>query len=125
MKITGLAACRVVLDKWDVETRYTHALISIPLETTVLRIDTDEGLGGWGETMTPPSHYLPTSPQTARAGLDRIAPILLGADPRNHRARMEEIAFPMRGPKPTKSVVDMALWGLVGKARGPIMEWRA
>lgn len=107
-------------------TRYTHALkISIPLETTVLRIDTDEGLVGWGETMTPPSYYLQKSPQTARAGLDLIAPILLGADPRNHCARMEEIAFAMRGQKPTKSVVDMALWDLFGKARGPIMEWGA
>ncbi|WP_095081519.1 mandelate racemase/muconate lactonizing enzyme family protein [Mesorhizobium sophorae] len=124
MKISGLAAYRVVLDKWGVETRYTHALkISIPLETTVLRIDTDEGLVGWGETMTPPSYYLPTSPQTARAGLHLIAPVLLGADPRNHRARMEEIGFAMRGPKPTKSVIDMALWDLVGKARGlPLVD---
>ncbi|MER9177546.1 zinc-binding dehydrogenase [Mesorhizobium sp. M0955] len=99
-----------------------HPCLSTPLEANVLRIDTDEELIGWGETITPPSYYLPTS---ARAGLDLIAPMLLGADPLNHRARVEEIAFAMRAHKPTKSVVDMALWDLVGKARGPIMEWRA
>lgn len=72
---------------------------------------------GASNTMTPPSYYLPRKPQKARAGLDLIAPILLGADPRNHRARMEEVAFAIRGYKPTKSVIDMALWDLVGTAR--------
>ncbi|MCB4457306.1 mandelate racemase/muconate lactonizing enzyme family protein [Leisingera sp. McT4-56] len=119
MKITKLTVYCVVLDKWGVETRYTKTLnMEIPLETTVLRIDTDEGLTGWGETMTAPSYYLPTSPQSARAGIELIAPALLGQDPLNHRARMEDIRFAMRGHKPTKSVIDMALWDLQGKARG-------
>ncbi|RWN50278.1 enolase C-terminal domain-like protein [Mesorhizobium sp.] len=84
---------------------------------------TDEGLVGWGKTMPPPSYYLPTSPQTHVAGLDLIAPILFGPDPRNHRARMEEMVFAMRGHKPTKSVIDMALWDLVGRARGlPLVD---
>lgn len=124
MKITGLTVYRVVLDQWGVETRYTRSLsMDIPLETTVLRIDTDEGLTGWGETMTAPSYYLPTSPQSARAGIELIAPTLLGRDPLAHRARMEDIRFVMRGHKPTKSVVDMALWDLIGKARGlPLVE---
>ena len=124
MKITKLTVHRVVLDEWGVETRYTKSLdMEIPLETTVLRIDTDAGVTGWGETMTAPSYYLPTSPQSARAGIDLIAPALLGADPLNHRARMEDIRFVMRGHKPTKSVIDMALWDLVGKARGlPLVD---
>ena len=124
MKITKLSVYRVILDAWGVETRYTKALnLSIPLETTVLRIDTDEGLIGWGETMTAPSYYLPTSPQSARAGLELIAPALLGQDPLNNRRRMEDVQFAMRGHMPTKSVIDMALWDLVGKARGlPLVE---
>ena len=124
MKITKLTVYRVVLDEWGVETRYTKSLnISIPLETTVLRIDTGEGLTGWGETMTAPSYYLPTSPQAARAGLELISPVVLGRNPLDHRAIMEDIHFAMRGHKPTKSVIDMALWDLVGKARGlPLVD---
>ena len=124
MRVTKLSVYRAVLDEWGVQTRYTKTL-KVPrvLETTVLRIDTDEGISGWGETMTPPSYYLPTSPQTARAGIEMMAPVLLGENPLDHRARMEEIDFAMRGHKPTKSVIDMALWDLIGKARGlPLVD---
>ena len=94
MKITGLTVYRVVLDEWGVETRYTKSLrLSIPLETTVLRIDTDAGLTGWGETMTAPSYYLPTSPQAARAGLKLIAPVVLGRDPLMPTARSWKISI--------------------------------
>ena len=119
MKITKLSVYRVVLDEWSVETRYTK-MLKVPrlLETTVLRIDTDAGVSGWGETMTPPSYYLPTSPQSARAGIEMMAPLLLGENSLDHRARMEDMHFAMRGHKPTKSVIDMALWDLIGKARG-------
>lgn len=124
MKITKLSVYRVELDEWAVQTRYTK-MLKVPrvLETTVLRIDTDDDVSGWGETMTPPSYYLPTSPQTARAGIEMMAPILLGENPLDHRARMEDIGFAMRGHKPTKSVIDMTLWDLIGKARGlPLVD---
>ena len=73
--------------------------------------------------MTAPSYYLPTSPHAARAGIDLIAPALLGQNPLNHRARMEDVSFAMRGHKPTKSAIDMALWDLIGKVRGqPLVD---
>ena len=45
MKITKLSVYRVVLDEWAVQTRYTK-MLKVPraLETTVLRIDTDDGV---------------------------------------------------------------------------------
>ncbi len=124
MKITKLSVYRVVLDEWGVETRYTKSLKTpMALETSVLRIDTDEGLAGWGETMTPPSYYLPTSPAAARAGFDVIAQTLLGEDPRPHRKIMEDVRFAMRGHKPTKSAIDMALWDLAGQVAGlPLVD---
>lgn len=124
MNITKLTVYRVVLDEWGVETRYTKSLkVPMPLESTILRIDTDDGIVGWGETMTAPSYYLPTSPHSARAGIELIAPALLGENPLDHRARIEDMQFAMRGHKPTKSVIDMALWDLIGKARGlPLVD---
>ena len=124
MKITKLSVYRVVLDEWGVETRYTKSLdIHIPLETTLLMVDTDAGVTGWGETMTAPSYYLPTSPQSARADIELIAPALLGQDPVAHRSRLEDIRFVMRGHKPTRSVIDMALWDIVGKVRAlPLVD---
>ena len=124
MKITRLSVYRVVLDAWGVQTRYTKSLrVPMPLETSVLRMDTDAGITGWGETMTAPSYYAPFSPAAARAGIEVIAPALLGADPLAQRRLMEDVRFAMRGHGPTVSAVEMALWDVVGKARGlPLVD---
>ena len=124
MKITKLSVHVVELDRWAVETRYTLAdKLDMPLQSSIVRLETDRGLIGWGETMTPPSYYLPTSPGSARAGIELVAPLVLGADPRNQRKVMEDIRFILRGHNPSKSAIDMALWDLCGKAHGlPLVE---
>lgn len=61
MKITRLSVHRVSLAAWAAETRYTQGRArDIEIETNVLRVETDTGIVGWGETCTAPSYYHPT-----------------------------------------------------------------
>jgi len=47
----------------------------------VVRIQTDEGLIGWGENCPLGSCYLPAYAKGARVGIQELAPHLLGQDP--------------------------------------------
>ena len=52
------------------------------LDSTIVRIDTDEGTSGWGEGCPWGVTYLPAFGKGIRAGIDELAPLLLGRDPR-------------------------------------------
>ena len=52
------------------------------LDATLVRIETDEGITGWGEG-TPWGHtYVPAHGPGIRAGIETMAPFVLGLDPR-------------------------------------------
>ena len=52
------------------------------LDATFVKLDTDAGLTGWGEG-TPWGHtYVPAHGPGIRAGIETMAPIILGQDPR-------------------------------------------
>lgn len=124
MKITGLKVYRVSLAAWPAETRYTVGLArEVPIETNVLRLDTDAGFVGWGESCTAPPYYYPTLSAGTREAIRHAEPLLLGADPRNVSRIMYDLESYMRGQKPAKAAIDMALWDLAGKAAGlPLVE---
>ncbi|CAN5797538.1 mandelate racemase/muconate lactonizing enzyme family protein [soil metagenome] len=86
------------------------------LDSTIVRLDTDEGLVGWGEGCPWGSTYLPAFPRGVRAGIAELAPVVLGLDPRRtavvHRAM--ELALP--GHPYVKAPLDMACWDLAATA---------
>ncbi len=91
--------------------------------STVVRIDTDEGVTGWGEIAPLGAFYSEAFTGSVRAGLERLAPALLGADPREtgKLARMMDAA--MHGQMDVKSPLDIALWDIAAKAAGlPLAE---
>src|SRR5690606_14597325 len=51
------------------------------LDTTFVRVDTDEGISGWGEGCPWGHTYLPAHGPGIRAGIETLAPFLIGADP--------------------------------------------
>ncbi|MDR7606679.1 MAG: mandelate racemase, partial [Armatimonadota bacterium] len=53
------------------------------LPSTVVRVVADEGVDGWGEVCPLGSTYLPAFASGARAALRELAPVVVGADPRN------------------------------------------
>ena len=124
MKITRISVYRVSLAAWPAETRYTVGLAAdVPIETNVLRLDTDAGLIGWGESCTAPPYYYPTLSAGTREAIRHAEPVLLGADPRNVSQIMHRLHAYLRGHQPAKSAIDMALWDLAAKAAGlPLVE---
>lgn len=88
------------------------------LDSTFVRIDTDEGLSGWGEGCPWGESYLPAHGRGIRAGLDILAPVLLAEDPRafDHVNRLMDVTLP--GHLYVKSPLDMACWDLFGQSAG-------
>jgi L-alanine-DL-glutamate epimerase-like enolase superfamily enzyme len=93
------------------------------LDATFVRIDTDAGITGWGEG-TPWGHtYVPAHGPGIRAGIETMAPFLLGLDPRRvlDVERAMDLALP--GHLYAKSPIDMACWDIAGQAAGlPIAD---
>ncbi|MEE8045587.1 MAG: mandelate racemase/muconate lactonizing enzyme family protein [Dehalococcoidia bacterium] len=89
-------------------------------ETTVIKIETDTGIVGWGEAQSP------VSPTTTKTIIDNLMrPLILGRDPfdieaiwtRNYGA-MRERGHPTGFYIDAIGGTDIALWDIVGKATG-------
>ncbi|WP_350335545.1 mandelate racemase/muconate lactonizing enzyme family protein [Coralliovum pocilloporae] len=85
------------------------------LDSTILRIETDTGLSGWGEGCPWGHTYLPAFGGGIRAGLELLAPQLLGqqATAIDRLNQMMDVVLP--GHPYIKSPIDIALWDLLGK----------
>lgn len=83
--------------------------------STLVRVRTDEGLEGWGETSTLGGTYLPAFAEGTREAIRVLSPSLLGLDPTNlskvHRA-MDAVLL---GQNSAKSAIDIACWDILGK----------
>jgi L-alanine-DL-glutamate epimerase-like enolase superfamily enzyme len=93
------------------------------LDATLVKLDTDAGITGWGEG-TPWGHtYVPAHGPGIRAGIETMARFLLGLDPRRvlDVERAMDLALP--GHLYAKSPIDMACWDIAGQAAGlPIAD---
>ncbi len=93
------------------------------LDATFVKVETDEGVTGWGEG-TPWGHtYVPAHGPGIRAGIETMAPFVLGLDPRRvlDVERAMDLALP--GHLYAKSPIDMACWDIAGQVAGvPIAD---
>ncbi|WP_050603957.1 mandelate racemase/muconate lactonizing enzyme family protein [Ruegeria sp. 6PALISEP08] len=83
----------------------------------VLRLETDTGLHGWGE-VCPIPHYLPAYADGVPAAVAEMAPEILGMSPFGVDAPMRKLDAFLHGHLYAKSIVDIVLWDLFGRASG-------
>ena len=79
---------------------------------TLIRIDTDAGISGYGESGV--------TGAMMKAWLERYQPLLIGQDPLSiqvHFFRMSTLMHTYMASAPALSGIDMALWDLAGKLR--------
>lgn len=123
MKITGISVWQVDLPLSKPYWLSGGRLRFDKLDSTFVRIDTDEGVSGWGEGCPWGNTYLPAHGPGVRAGIATLAPSLLGQDPCALEAinRTMDVALP--GHQYVKSAVDIACWDILGRVSG-IPLWR-
>ncbi|MCV6592621.1 MAG: mandelate racemase/muconate lactonizing enzyme family protein [Silicimonas sp.] len=114
MKITALTLWSVELTSF--ETYYmAEGKTCATVTSHILRIDSDTGLAGWGE-VCPIPHYLPAYAGGVPAAVTECAPVLMGAEPLGVEALIDRIEAHLPGHAYAKSLIDMALWDLFGRA---------
>jgi len=86
------------------------------LDATFVKVETDAGLTGWGEG-TPWGHtYVPAHGPGIRAGLETMAPAILGQDPRKVELIERAMDVCLPGHLYAKQPIDLACWDIMGKA---------
>lgn len=118
MKITRIAVWHVDLPLTKPYWLSGGRLRFDRLDATVIRLDTDVGLTGWGEG-TPWGHtYVPAHGPGIRAGLETMAPAILGQDPRRAGVLNRAMDRALPGHLHAKQPVDMACLDIAGQAAG-------
>jgi len=85
-------------------------------DASFVRIETDTGLEGWGESTPFGSTYIAAHALGARAGISEIAPYLLERDPRQVDRMNDAMDEALVGHNHAKSAIDLALWDVFGKS---------
>ena len=116
MKITGIRAYQVDLPLHEGSYKWSGGNAVTVFDATVVAVDTDEGLTGWGEVCPLGPAYLPAYAKGARTGIAELAPQLIGANPIELGLLNARMDGAMRGHPYVKSAIDMACWDLLGKA---------
>ena len=118
MRITGLRVHRVELPLKEGSYNWSGGNAVSVFDSTVVAVDTDAGITGWGEVCPLGPAYLPAYAAGARTGIAELAPQLIGADPRELGAINRLMDRAMRGHPYVKSAIDMACWDILGKSAG-------
>ncbi len=87
-------------------------------DSTIVRVTTDSGLEGWGESTPFGATYIAAHGRGARTGIDEIAPVLIGRDPRHLDRLNDAMDAALVGHNHAKTAIDVACWDILGKATG-------
>lgn len=89
---------------------------AVQQDATIVRVETDAGIVGWGEQCGFSPRYLAAHGEGARAGLARMAPAVIGLDPRAVQRVYDAMDGALKGHLYAKSALDMACWDILGRA---------
>jgi len=85
------------------------------MQSTIVSIETNTGLVGWGEGCPFGNAYLPAFAGGIRAGIAELAPALLGESPLHLTQINHLMDAELAGHGYVKSALDMACWDVLGK----------
>ena len=123
MRIVGIKAYRLDQPFRDGAYVCSGGRSALDFDSLVVRLDTDEGLSGWGEMAPLGGFYDPAFAAGARAATAELASVVLGQDAAQITALWHRMEFHLKGHPYAKSAIDMACWDLLGKKAGlPLAE---
>ena len=123
MKITEVSVFQVDLPLREGSYKWSGGKSVEVFDSTVVRVDTDAGIEGHGEVCPLGPVYLPSHARGVRAGLEELAPRLVGEDPTQIERLNRTMDGALKGHPGVKSAIDMAAWDILGQAAGmPVCE---
>ena len=116
MQITRILAYRVDLPLVEGSYKWSGGKSVSVFDSTIVAVETDAGITGYGEVCPLGPFYLPAYAQGARAGITELGPHLLGEDPTQIMKLNRRMDAALQGHAYVKSALDMAFWDILGKA---------
>src|SRR5258706_8674668 len=118
MKIARILAHRVELPLREGSYKWSGGKSVTVFDSTVVGVEADPGLVGYGEVCPLGSFYLPAYAEGVRAGLRELAPHLIGMDPRELSKLNHRMDAALKGHPYVKSGIDIACWDILGQVAG-------
>lgn len=123
MKVTSISVYQVSLPLEHPYSLSGGRLHVGELDSTLVLLETDVGIEGWGEGCPWGSTYLPAFPGGLRAGIEELAPAVLGSNPLRHDVFNRSMDTALPGHPYVKSPLDIACYDIAGKAhRLPVAD---
>ncbi len=116
MKIARISAYQVDLPLKEGSYKWSGGKSVNVFDSTVVEIETDTGLVGYGEVCPLGPFYLPAYGSGVRAGIKELAPHLLGMNPTELGPINRMMDAALKGHAYVKSGLDIACWDLLGKS---------
>src|SRR6187200_920733 len=118
MKIIRIFAHRVELPLHETTYQWSGGKSVSVFDSTIVGVETDTGLIGYGEVCPLGPFYLPAYAEGVRAGLRELGPHLIGYDPRELAKLNQRMDDALKGHPYVKSGIDIACWDLLGQVTG-------
>jgi cis-L-3-hydroxyproline dehydratase len=123
MKIKRIFAHRVELPLHETTYKWSGGKSVTIFDSTIVGVETDTGLVGYGEVCPLGPFYLPAYADGVRAGLRELGPHLLGQDPRELTKLNHRMDAALKGHPYVKSGIDIACWDILGQSANlPVCE---
>ena len=118
MKIKRVTVYQVDLPLHEGSYQWSGGKSVEVFDSTIVRIDTDEGVVGYGEICPLGPFYLPSYATGARTGIAELAPQILGEDPTELAVLNRRMDAALKGHPYVKSAIDIACWDILGQVAG-------
>ena len=118
MQITAIHVFQIDLPLKEGRYSWSNDNFVEVFDATVVEVETDSGITGYGECTPLGASYLPAYGPGVRTGIREIAPKLLGMDPRDLTTLNRRMNALLRGHPYVKSAIDVACWDIIGQAAG-------
>lgn len=118
MRITRVRIYQVDLPLHEGSYQWAQGKSVQMFDSTVVLVETDQGITGCGEVCPLGPAYLPAYAQGARTGIRYLAPQLIGQDPLQLLRLQRHMDRVLKGHPYVKSALDMACWDIAGQAAG-------
>ncbi|MAE76082.1 MAG: mandelate racemase [Planctomycetes bacterium] len=118
MKITKISAYQVDLPLHEGSYKWSGGKAVTVSDSTIVGVETDGGLIGWGEVCPLGPFYLPAYGGGCRAGIAELGPHLIGENPLELNKLNRRMDAALKGHPYVKSAIDMACWDVLGQVAG-------